>query len=136
MLFCLARELGTHFLVRTCVDRLAEDGDTTIAAEMNRSEVRGLHPIQVRNRGGEATTAVLEMRFRGIVVRPPRDKEKKYPELILTAIHARERGKVRGREKIDWKLLKDLPVRSCLDAVEKLEWYAQRWKIEFFPMML
>jgi hypothetical protein len=30
-LFCLAQDLGTNFLVRSCVDRLAEDGDTTIA---------------------------------------------------------------------------------------------------------
>ena|SRR5450432_3047609 len=30
----------------------------------------------------------------------------------------------------------DLPVRSCLDAIEKLEWYAQRWKIETFHKIL
>jgi hypothetical protein len=96
-LFCLAQQLGTHFLVRTCVTRLAGDGNTTIQAEMNREEIRGLHPIQVRNKRGETTTAVLEMRFRRIVVRPPRDKEKRYPELVLTAIHAKERGKPKGR---------------------------------------
>ena len=135
-LFCLARELGTHFLVRTCVDRLAGDGDTTIAAEMKKAELRGLHPVQVRNHRGEVSTAVLEMRFRRIVVRPPKDKEKRCPELILTAIHAKERGKAKGREKINWKLLTDLPVRSCLDAIEKLEWYAQRWKIETFHKIL
>ena len=135
-LFCLAQGLGTHFLVRTCVDRLAGDGGTTIAAEMKKAELRGLHSIQVRNHRGEATTAILEMRFRRIVVRPPRGKEKRYPELVLTAIHARERGKVKGREKIDWKLLTDLPVRSCLDAIEKLEGYAQRWKIETFRKIL
>lgn len=33
-LFCLARDLGTNFLVRTRVDRLAEDGTTTIAQVM------------------------------------------------------------------------------------------------------
>lgn len=31
--FCLAHDLGTHFLIRTCVDRLAGDGNRTIAAE-------------------------------------------------------------------------------------------------------
>lgn len=51
-------------------------------------------------------------------------------------IHAKERDKPKGREKIDWKLLTDLPVRSCLDAIEKLEWYAQRWKIETFHKIL
>ena len=30
-LFCLAKELGTYFLVRTCVDRLAGDGEHTVA---------------------------------------------------------------------------------------------------------
>ena len=135
-LFCLTRDLGTHFLVRTCVDRLAGDGQTTIAAEMKRSELRGLHPLEVRNKRGEMATAILELRFRRIVVCPPKGKEKKYPELVLTAIHARERTKPKGRERIDWKLLTDLPVHSCLDAIEKLEWYAQRWKIETFHKIL
>jgi len=31
-LFCLAQELNTHFLVRTCVDRLAGEGKTTVVA--------------------------------------------------------------------------------------------------------
>ncbi len=135
-LFCLSRQLGTHFLVRTCVDRLAGDGNTTVAAQMKTSELRGLHPVQVRNRRGDFTTAVLELRYRRIAVRPPKGKQKDYPELILTAIHAKERGSPKDREKIDWKLLTDLPVRSCLEAIEKLEWYAQRWKIETFPKIL
>jgi hypothetical protein len=123
-LFCASRELGTHFLVRTCVDRLACDGQTTVGAEMKLSEVRGLHPVQVRNKRGETSTAILEMRFRRILVRPPKDREKRYPELVLTAIHAQERGTPKGREAINWKLLTDLPVRPCLDAIEKLDWYA------------
>jgi hypothetical protein len=32
--FCAAREAGTDFLVRTCVDRLAGRGGTTIARKM------------------------------------------------------------------------------------------------------
>lgn len=98
--------------------------------------MRGLHPVEVRNIAGEAETAILEMRFRRMLVRPPRDKEKKYPDLVLTAIYAQERGTPKGRERINWKLLTDLPVRSCLDAIEKLEWYAQRWKIETFHKIL
>jgi hypothetical protein len=42
-LFSLADELGTRFLVRTCVDRLAGDGDHTIADEMADVRVQGLH---------------------------------------------------------------------------------------------
>jgi hypothetical protein len=89
-LFCLADELGTHFLVRTCVDRLAGDGNATVAARMKTSELRGMHPVQARNRRGNFTAAVLELRYRRIVVRPPKGKQKDYPELIL-----REAGMVR-----------------------------------------
>ena len=44
-LFCAAQEVGTHFLVRTCVDRLAGDGDHTIADEMADVAVKGLRRV-------------------------------------------------------------------------------------------
>jgi hypothetical protein len=54
----------------------------------------------------------------------------------LTIIHAQERGDPEGREKIDWKLITDLPIQSCKDVIEKLDWYAMRWKIETFHKIL
>ena len=51
-------------------------------------------------------------------------------------IHAEERGTPKNRKKIDWKLITDLPVRSRADAIEKLDWYALRWKIEVFHKIL
>src|SRR6266436_1700788 len=46
-LFCVAQELGTHFLVRSCVDRLTGDGGHTIADEMKDVEVAGQHHVEV-----------------------------------------------------------------------------------------
>lgn len=135
-LFCLAKEMGTHFLVRTCVDRLAGDGQHTVRDEMKQAPVRGLHRIETRNNRGERATALLEIRYRRMLVCPPIGKQKEYPELVLTAIHAREKVAPRGRERIDWKLLTDLPVGSRQEAVEKLGWYAHRWKIETFHKIL
>ena len=40
-LFCTAKEVGTHFLVRTCVNRLAGDGEHTISDEMDEVSVNG-----------------------------------------------------------------------------------------------
>ena len=40
-LFCLARELDTHFLVRRCVDRLAGDGSHKVSDAMAEVKVRG-----------------------------------------------------------------------------------------------
>ena len=57
-LFCTAQELGTHFLVRTCVDRLAGDGQHTIADEMDEVRVQGVHRVEVRDGKGRVETAV------------------------------------------------------------------------------
>ena len=135
-LFCTAQQLGTHFLVRTCVDRLAGDGTGTIAGEMKQVHVQGLHRIQVRDKKGELSEAVLEIRYCRLVVLPPIGKQKNYPKLILTVIHATERGTPHGRNRIEWKLLTDLPVRSRKEAIQKLGWYSLRWKIETFHKIL
>src|SRR5438105_13089255 len=135
-LFCAAQEIGTHFLIRTCVDRLAGDGDHTIAEEMDEVAVKGLHRIEVRDSNGDPDEAILEIRFRKLRVLPPIGKQKRYPALTLTVIHAEERGTPKNRKKIDWRLITDLPVQSRKDAIEKLEWYALRWKIELFHKIL
>jgi hypothetical protein len=135
-LFCLAEEVGTHFLVRTCVDRLAGDGSHTIADEMDETRVKGLHRIEVRDRKGELSEAVLEIRCRKILVLPPIGKQKRNPRLNVRVIYAVESGTPSGRDRIEWKLMTDLPVASRKDGVEKLQWYAMRWKIETFHKIL
>jgi hypothetical protein len=135
-LYCAAQDAGTRFLLRTCVDRLAGDGEHTIAAEMAEVDCRGLQRIEVRDRHGEVSQAVLELRFRRIRVLPPLYKQGRYPALELTVLHAIERGKPRGRDPIDWKLITNLPVTSRAEAIEKLQWYASRWKIEIFHKIL
>ncbi len=103
---------------------------------MEEVAVKGLHRIDVRDSNGDPDEAVLEIRYRKIRVLPPIGKQKRYPTLTLTVIHAEERGTPRNRKRIDWKLITDLPVGSRADAIEKLEWYALRWKIEVFHKIL
>jgi Transposase DDE domain len=135
-LFCAAHDAGTHFLLRTCVDRLAGDGGHTIADEMREVRVRGLHRIEVRNKRGERSEAIVEIRYRRIKVLPPVAKQKLYPALELTVIHATEPTDPKDRDRIDWKLITDLTVRSREEAIEKLRWYGLRWKIETFHKIL
>ncbi|WP_222945939.1 IS4 family transposase, partial [Paraburkholderia podalyriae] len=131
-LFCAASELGTHFLVRACTDRLAGDGGHTVADEMAEVRVKGLHRIEFCDAKGRPHQACLEIRYRRLTVWPPVAKQRHYPALRLTVIHATERGEPAGRERIEWKLLTDLPVNSRAGAIEKIDWYAMRWKIETF----
>ncbi len=135
-LFCAAQEAGTHFLVRTCVDRLAEDGTRTISHEMNEAQSKCLHRVEVRDQQGHCAGATLEIRWRRIRVLPPIGKQKQYPQLTLTVIYAQEVGTPKDREPIDWKLLTDLPVSSRAEAIQKLVWYASRWKVETYHKIL
>lgn len=135
-LFCLAQELGTHFLVRRCVDRLADDGTTTIGDVMEEVLVQGQHAVEVRDNKGNLETAVVELSYRPLRVLPPIGKQKRYPALTLTVLHAKEREEPAGRPRIDWRLITDLPVTSTQAAIEKLRWYALRWKIEVFHKIL
>ena len=103
---------------------------------MEKVAVKGLHRIDVRDSNGDPDEAVLEIKYRKIHVQPPIGKQRRYPALTLTVIHAQERGTPKNRKKIDWKLITDLPVGSRADVIEKLEWYALRWKIEVFHKIL
>jgi hypothetical protein len=135
-LYCLSKELGTHFLVRTVVDRLAGDGGHTIASEIKEAPSAGTHKIEVRNEADEISSVSLEVRFKRIHILPPIGKQNRYPSLDLTVIHATEIDPPSGRKPIIWKLLTDLNVESFEQACDKITWYALRWKIEVFHKIL
>jgi hypothetical protein len=129
-LFCLAKDNGTHFVVRSCNNRRAGDGDHTVDEEMDETLVKGLHRIEVRDARGEPDQAVLQIKYRRVRILPPIGKSRDYPAQTLWVIHAEEATEPKGRTKISWKLVTDLPIRSCREALEKIQWYAGRWKME------
>ncbi|PQV42731.1 IS4 family transposase [Paraburkholderia sp. BL21I4N1] len=135
-LFRTAHDLGTHFLVRTCVDRPAGDGQHTIDAEMRNGRVKGLHRVELRDANGARLVVDLELRYQRMTVLPPIGKQSRYPALQLWVIHARERNAPGTRAPIECRLITDLPVSSRAQAVEKLDWYSMRWKIETFHQIL
>ena len=135
-LFCLAQDIGTHFVVRTCNNRRAGDGDHTVDEEMEEAAVKGFHRIEVRDSSGQPDQAVLQIKYRRMKILPPIGKSKHYPALTLWVIHAEEATEPQGRKKISWKLMTDLPIRSRREALEKIQWYAGRWKIETFHKIL
>jgi hypothetical protein len=135
-LFCLAQDIGTHFVVRTCNNRRAGDGDHTVEEVMEEAAVKVLHRIEVLDAAGQPDQAVLQIKYRRVKILPPIGKSRDYPPLTLWVIHAEEATEPEGRKKISWKLVTDLPIRSRQEAIEKIQWYAGRWKIETFHKIL
>jgi hypothetical protein len=85
---------------------------------------------------GNWSEAVLAIKYRRLRVLPPVAKQRQYPPLTLTVIYTQEQTVPTGRDRIDWKLITNLPVSSRREALEKLTWYAMRWKIETFHKIL
>ena len=79
---------------------------------------------------------MLEVRYRRMRIQTAKCKKKRYPEQTITVIQAREQEMPHDRDRIDWKLITDLTVRTRREAVEKVQWYALRWKIEVFHKIL
>jgi hypothetical protein len=54
----------------------------------------------------------------------------------VTLVFAQETNPPKSRDAIHWKLITNLEVDSLKSAIEKLNWYGQRWKIETFHKIL
>ena len=136
--FQAAQADNSYFLVRIKVDRRTEDETITIQEAMKAAKKRGTHRIYLRDKDGEEISVNLEIKFEKLTIRPSfGPKSKIYPDTEVTVITAKEVEKPQGsREPIDWKLATNLPVKSLTAAIEKLEWYALRWKIEVFFKIL
>jgi hypothetical protein len=135
-LFVTAHELGTHFLVRSCVDRRADDGTQTVIAALDKVPGQGEHWIVVRDDKGKESQAHLTIKYHRLQVLPPLAKRKRYPALALTVICADEQETPENRQPIHWRLITDLPVTCVDEAIETIGWYALRWKIELFHKIL
>jgi len=63
-LFAAAKDVGTHFLFRTCSDRLTVDHKCGVSEIIDQVRVKGIHRIEVRDKRGNVSQAVLELRYR------------------------------------------------------------------------
>lgn len=138
-LFCLAEDLGTNFLIRVQANRLADAPGTTakatahrVFAQLSATPWAGQHRVSI----GQDEAAVLKVKFASIRTLPPVGKQKRYASRLLTYIHALETDPPAGRPPIDWRLVTNLPIADFAAAVEKLGWYALRWKIETFHKVM
>lgn len=140
-LFCLAQDLGTRFLVRMQTDRLASTPKRNLArksfrvfAQLATQPWRGDHRVVFGRSDND--TANVKIKFAVLQTLPPVGKQKRYKPQLLTYIHALETDPPVGRAPIDWKLVTNLPVENLAAAIEKLDWYALRWKAEVFHKVM
>ena len=135
-LFCLVKELNTHFLIRSCNNRMINDELKKIQEKMSVSPVEGKHFITLQHVKDEIRRIRLNIKFQRMELLPSIDKQKKYSSVMVTVIDAMEHKCPKDREPIFWRLITDLEVNTIEAAIEKIEWYQQRWKIEVYHKIL
>lgn len=59
-------------------------------------------------------------------------KTRTLPDLKLNAGYVIEKSPPSGEEPMNWMLLTNLGINNFEEAVEKIQWYCLRWRIEIF----
>lgn len=101
-----------------------------------------------KNGGGAAKVKRkirLEIRHAPLNIQVPyglqnHQKDKGYRPLQLYVVHAREiiskEDLEKGFEPVEWFLITSLPIQSLEQAVELIRFYAARWRVEDFHLVL
>ena len=132
--FCECERLNTHFIVRACVNRLANE--STLVEEIACHRRSFKHRIQFIQSDGKMIKATLELKYRRLVLHPSMGKQKAYPDLIVTVVSAVEIDAPANRKPISWNFITNLPVDGKRNLIQVLEWYKQRWKVEIYFKVL
>lgn len=125
-----------HLLVRSQHNRQVAHPQKYLWEWLAAQRVSAWLKVQVPRKDGQpGRVAILAIRFARVTLQPPCLKEDQ-PPLTVWAVEARETRPPKVGKAICWRLLTTLPVETVAAAVEKVRWYALRWKIEVLHKIL
>lgn len=129
-LFTECDSANAYFLMRSCVNRLADE--STIVEILSEHKNDYLHRIEFVDGRGILNSATLQVKVKAVNLHPPHAKAGKYPDVSVHLLSAVELNPPEGRDPIKWTFVTNLPIESKTQAIQALEWYKQRWKIELY----
>jgi hypothetical protein len=137
-LFDQARELKTDLLIRAGQNRALSEPEVGLLWPVLEKQAIVGH-LQVQVAKGEkqpARQATVAVRYTSLTLRPPQHLRKRMKPLSLYAILVQEVDPPANVDPLCWLLLTTVPVCSFDDAVERIQWYCQRWQIEILHKIL
>ena len=125
----------THLLIRACQDRCLVGIGQRLFATLSQQPCEGTYPFWLpgdERRGCKAREAWLAVRCCPVQLqRPARLANSDYAESVaLYAVEAREIQPPPGQAAVYWRLLTTHPVACLEQALQVIEWYRWRWRIE------
>ena len=151
--FASATESNKNYLVRAVSNRNTQDGK--LFDVVKEEEPAGVIVVDIprdtRN-NVKARKAALEIRFtKANILVPPllKNRYKDMDGIELYIVHALETQLPEEyllenegteintvKDPIEWLLVTNVPTETFDDAIERIKWYIQRWKIERFHYVL
>ena len=142
-LFKRSRELKRDILVRAVGSRHVSSEEKVLLKRMEACTSSGRISVTIPRSADEKKgerNATLEVKYCEVeIVKPARrikEKEMGLSGISLYAIYANEIECEADEEPIQWLLLTSLPITCLAEAIEKIEWYRHRWRIERFHYVL
>lgn len=142
------QDSGTLFVIRNRQNRrfiCPTIGKTKLETSINNVSTKQEIMIEVPKKDRQkARQASIEIKYTfGLIpIRSPslygsKDTGHKISDKVrVYVIRAKEMNPPEGVEAIDWTLLTNLPVTNFEEAIEKINWYKLRWKIEEYFKIL
>ena len=143
-LFCKADRDGALYLCRSTHNRKIEEEngsnklDNLLDALPSAGKI-DIHVPRDSHTDRKARNAELEIKYGECKITKPAKlvSSRELPESIkVYSISAVEIDPPQGEKGICWKLVTNVPTGSFEDAVARIAWYTQRWKIETFHRTL
>lgn len=134
-LFEKAKELDEHLLIRAVHNRKIAGEYHLLFDQVCNVPEKGqcLVDIPRKPEQNAPRKAKLSIRYCPVDICSPRIPTQ---SIKLYAVYAREIEVPEGEDQIEWLLLTTIPVTNLSEAVQKIEWYRERWKIERFHFTL
>jgi len=129
---------GRFFVLRSRENRkleVAVDGEQYLyEAVRKQSSVATREVLVQATTKYKARKAIVHVSFTAVEISPPSKRSGEYEEkpLKMWAVRAWEPHTPAGAEPLEWILLTNVPVLNADHAIQRIEWYEDRWIIEDF----
>ena len=130
-------KLLAHALFRVCRDRNIKESPQKLYTYLSRQPIMGTYAFNVqgdKRKKRREREAWMTVRFAPVTLCIPKNFQGQgyAPTLQLYALEAREIQPPAGQTAIHWRLMTTHPIGTLERALQIIQWYGWRWRIEQF----
>jgi hypothetical protein len=124
-----------HVLVRACQDRCLFGQEESLYTHLSAQPCVGTYTLMVTadpRRGRTAREALLTVRHTAVQIQRPANlnREDYPPSITLYAVEAVEVNPPAGQSPVHWRLMTTHSIMLFEQALQVIQWYCWRWRIE------